>query len=100
MDTISRKFTIGSIFLGLSRYFGSEWYNQLEKRKGILIQFNNSGIFAEWIGGRALVGYTLILSSIFTAAGPIAATSENFWLLFATRFIVGVFGVKLIIYVR
>lgn len=54
----------------------------------------NLGIIAEWIGGRALVGYTLILSSIFTAVAPMAAESENFWLLFATRFIVGVFGVK------
>lgn len=58
-----------------------------------LIDLNNLGIVAEWIGGRALVGYTLILSSIFNAAGPIAASFENFWLLFATRFLVGVFGV-------
>lgn len=55
---------------------------------------NNLGILAEWIGARALVGYTLILSSLFTAAGPLAASLENFWFLFATRFLVGVFGVK------
>ncbi len=53
-------------------------------------------MFAEWIGGRALVGYTLILSAIFTAVGPIVAAFENFWLLFATRFLVGVFGVKIL----
>lgn len=57
---------------------------------------NNLGIVAEWIGARALVGYTLIFSSIFTAAGPFAASLENFWFLFATRFLVGVFGVNVL----
>lgn len=65
----------------------------------VIIDLNNVGIVAEWIGGRALVGYTLILSSIFTAAGPIAASLENFWFLFATRFLVGVFGVNILNYV-
>ncbi|KAG4074091.1 hypothetical protein HA402_014296 [Bradysia odoriphaga] len=59
---------------------------------GYLFTSAQSGIIAEWVGGRALVGCTFILSSIFTAIGPIVAAMEMFWLLFATRFLVGVFG--------
>ncbi|KAG4073851.1 hypothetical protein HA402_014056 [Bradysia odoriphaga] len=59
---------------------------------GYLMTSCQSGIIAEWIGGRALVGFSLILSSIFTAFGPLAASLENFWFLFASRFLVGVFG--------
>lgn len=56
---------------------------------------NIVGILAEWFGGRALVGYALIMSSIFTIAGPIIAALDIFWLLFATRFLVGAFGVEI-----
>lgn len=49
-------------------------------------------MIAEWIGGRSLVGWCLILSSVFTAAGPFVA--DSFWILYATRFLVGVFGVN------
>lgn len=45
--------------------------------------------------GRHVIGIQLILSGIVTAATPFTAT-DNFWFIFATRFVLGVLGVSLL----
>lgn len=51
------------------------------------------GLLAEWLGGRSVVGYTLIGSAICTALTPIAA-DVSYWFVVAIRLITGVLAVR------
>jgi uncharacterized membrane protein HdeD (DUF308 family) len=48
---------------------------------------------AERWGGRHVVGISLFLSGVLTGVSPLLAM-KNFWPLFLTRFLLGVFGVS------
>lgn len=61
---------------------------------GYLISSFPGGYLAEIIGGRRLVGYSSAICAILTMATPIVA--PIFWLSFACRFAVGLFGVTFI----
>lgn len=50
-------------------------------------------MLAEWLGGRAVVGYSMGLSGVLTAIVPYAA-SLGFWPVYAVRLITGVLGVS------
>lgn len=59
---------------------------------GYLVTALPAGVMAEKFGGRAVVGWSLLLSAIFTAAGPWAA-AWGFWPFYVLRLLVGVAGV-------
>lgn len=59
---------------------------------GYLITSLPGGLLAEWLGGRAVVGYTLAGSAICTALTPIAA-DFSYWIVFTIRFITGILAV-------
>ncbi|XP_055314147.1 sialin-like isoform X2 [Sitodiplosis mosellana] len=56
---------------------------------GYLVTSLPGGILAEWLGGRAVVGYTLAGSAVITALTPIAA-GISYWFVFGIRLITGV----------
>lgn len=53
------------------------------------------GIMAERFGGKGVVGVSMLLSGFVTGTTPYI-THDSFWFLFASRFILGVFGVSMI----
>ncbi|XP_055917711.1 sialin [Eupeodes corollae] len=58
---------------------------------GYLITSLPGGMLAERFGGRAVAGYSCILTAIFTALTPFAA-SWGVWAVFLVRFIIGFLG--------
>lgn len=57
------------------------------------------GIIADRLGGRTVVGFSFIVSSILTALGPITA-SFGFIPFYLTRFFLGFVGVNNILWLR
>lgn len=53
------------------------------------------GVMAERFGGKGVVGISMLLSGFVTAITPYLA-HDSFWFLFASRFVLGVFGVSTI----
>lgn len=53
------------------------------------------GIMAERFGGKGVVGVSMLLSGFVTGTTPYL-THDSFWFLFASRFVLGVFGVSII----
>lgn len=60
---------------------------------GYLVTSLPGGLLAEWLGGRAVVGYTLMGSVVCTALTPIAA-DFSYWLVFTLRLFTGVLAVS------
>lgn len=56
---------------------------------GYLVTSLPGGLLAEWLGGRAVVGYTMAGSAILTGLTPIAAEA-SYWLVFAIRLTTGI----------
>lgn len=52
------------------------------------------GMLAEWIGGRAVVGYTLVGSAICTALTPLAA-DISYWFVVTIRLMTGILAVSI-----
>jgi MFS transporter, ACS family, solute carrier family 17 (sodium-dependent inorganic phosphate cotransporter), other len=60
---------------------------------GYLVLSLPAGMLAEWFGGTAMNGWTLLVSGVITALSPMAAAA-GFWPMFAVRFATGVLGVS------
>lgn len=60
---------------------------------GYLVTSLPGGILAEWLGGRAVVGYAMAGSAVFTALTPIAA-DLSYWGVYAIRLFTGILAVS------
>lgn len=62
---------------------------------GYLVTSLFGGVMAERFGGKGVVGVSMLLSGFVTGITPYLA-QDSFWYLFASRFVLGVFGVSMI----
>lgn len=64
---------------------------------GYLLTSLPGGILAEWLGGKAVVGYTMGLSGVLAAFTPYSA-AIGFYAVYLVRLVTGVLAVSYLVF--